>query len=597
MKKIFKGIIALIMSVLMIASAGSAVIPVAVGNVKTLSVQSSSASGIALKWTKTSGADGYRIFRYVLSEKKWKALKTTRSLKYTDTAVNSGEVYYYRVKAYEKVNGKTVFSKNYSNTVKIVLAPDKVTGLSATKVTGTDITLKWNKSRGATGYVVYLYDNSAKKYVKLGTTANSTITVAQLQSGESYTFAIRAYKKSGATRYSPYSSKLTVKTKIADVNGFRLSGCTASSYTLSWQAAAGVTGYQLAAYNESTKEWKTAAFTTKTTYTVSGSQAMTPTKYRVRTYLSKNGSYTYGNYSATVVGACVPGVPTNLQGAVNSDNGISLKWTAVAGASGYDIHSYNAANGTWSVIGSSTKNSYTVKKLTQTDTYKYAVSSYILVSGQKVSSEKCESVSVFFKTENKSNNIYTGRMEKKGVFGYLYDPAENCFYTSADPWQRVVGYNSIFDIAAPMSLIGFDTVRLRFEYENKDWMIQLWKGQYGLVFYGAEVGVYTKPKDRQMMHYDAASDSDMLKMSMTFHEKKTALGQSRWVKVFSRPYGSYWWCTGFVPGNRYGQYSNMKLEMRITMKDYDMLSGVTQALKSNGISYTVKGLDVYFTYF
>ena len=597
MKKIFKGIIAIIMSVLMIASAGTAIIPVAVGNVKTLSVQSSSSSGIGLKWTKASGADGYRIFRYVLSEKKWKALKTTRSLSYTDSSVRSGEVYYYRVKAYEKVDGKAVFSKSYSNMVKVVLAPDKVTGLTATKVTGSEITLKWNKSSGATGYVIYLYDYSAKKYVKLGTTAANTVIVAKLQSGESYTFAVRAYKKSGATRYSGYSSALKVTTKIADVIGFRLSSCTATSYTLSWQAASGVTGYHLESYNESTKQWTTAVFTTKTSFVVSGNQAKTPKQYRVRTYLVRNGSYTYGAYSSAVVGSCLPGAPTNLEGAVNSDNGISLKWSAVAGASGYEVYSYSAANGTWSSVGTTTKNKYNIKNLTQTDTYRYSVAAYILVSGQKVYSEKCESVSVFYKSEDKSNNIYTGRMEKKGVFGYLYDPKEKCFYTSADPWQRVVGYNSIFDVAAPMSLIGFDTVRLRFDYDDKDWMIQLWKGQYGLIFYGAEVGVYTKPKDRQMKHYDAASDSDMLKMSMTFHEKKTALGQSRWVKVFSRPYGSYWWCTGFVPGNRYGQYSNMKLEMRITMKDYDMLAGVTQALRSNGIAYTTKGLDVYFTYF
>lgn len=191
-----------------------------------------------------------------------------------------------------------------------------------------------------------------------------------------------------------------------------------------------------------------------------------------------------------------------------------------------------------------------------------------------------------------TEDYYSDEMDKSGVLGYLYEPKGVYFYTAADPWQRNVGYNGVFDVIAPYTLIDFETKKLYFQYGDKDWMIQMWKGQYGLLFYGAEVGVYTKPKDREIKHYDAASDEEMLKMEMTFNY----LRDGKWVKRFTRPYDEYWWCTGFLPGNKQGDFSGIKVDMRITAKSSAMLAGIKKALSKNNISYATKGLDVYFAY-
>ncbi|MBQ8503677.1 MAG: DUF4474 domain-containing protein [Clostridia bacterium] len=592
MKKLIRTMAILFICMLMLVSSAGLSMASAVGNVKTLTLKSASASAVTLQWSAVSGAKGYRVYKYIASQKKWKAVKTTTSRSYKDTAIVRGEIYQYRVKAYEIKNEKKVFSEKYSNTVKAVIAPKKVTGLKATSIKSTSVILKWNKTDKATGYRVYKYNPTSKKYEKLGDTAETSYSVTGLDSNTTYKFKVKAYTKSGKTKYGSASNAATVKTRPADVKSFRLSKSTADSYTLSWGKSKGVSGYQLQKYNESTQKWVSVKRLTSTSYTVSDASGV-QTKYRLRTYVKSDNKYTYGAFSKTVTGSCLPGIPEDLKAAVNSDNGISLTWSKVSGASGYTVYSYSAQNGSWSTAGSTKTNTFTVKNIKNTDTYRYAVSSYIYINGQKLSSEKCESVSILFESKEKPDSIYSEEMEKSGILGYLYDPKEGCFYTSADPWQRVVGYNSVFDVMGPFTLIDFDTVRLRFEYQNKDWMIQLWKGQYGLVFYGAEVGVYTKPKDRDVMHYDAASDSEMLKMSMTFIEKNN---KGVWKEKFTRPYGDYWWCTGFLPGTRYGKYDRMKLDMRITMKDYEMLSGVTTALKENNIDYTVQGLDVYFVY-
>lgn len=193
-------------------------------------------------------------------------------------------------------------------------------------------------------------------------------------------------------------------------------------------------------------------------------------------------------------------------------------------------------------------------------------------------------------TTQKQNTV----LQDKGIAGYLFDAAGNFFFTGDDPWQRNFGYNQAFDTLAPFTTIYMDTMRLKFRYDNRDWMIQFWKGQYGLAFVGAEIGVYTKPLDRQVEHYDAASDEDALYMSMTGYRNEQP--------IFSREYTKYWWCTGFVPGQleNFSDRSELAVKCRITAKDEQMLSGIVNGLKSNnlveGRHYSVSGLDVFVTW-
>lgn len=189
-----------------------------------------------------------------------------------------------------------------------------------------------------------------------------------------------------------------------------------------------------------------------------------------------------------------------------------------------------------------------------------------------------------------------GAMFDNGLAGYKFDSDGNYYFTADDPWQRNFGYNQLFDTAAPFTSIYMDTMRAKFRYKNKDWMIQFWKGQYGLAFIGSEIGVYTKPLDRTVEHYDAASNDDALYMSCTCYRN----GEP----IFSREYAKYWWCTGFVPGQlkKFSDRSELAVKCRITMKDKEMLNLVVNALKSKpnnlveGRHFAVDGLDVFITW-
>lgn len=189
-----------------------------------------------------------------------------------------------------------------------------------------------------------------------------------------------------------------------------------------------------------------------------------------------------------------------------------------------------------------------------------------------------------------------GALFDNGVLSYMFNPEGNYYYTNSDPWQRQLGYNEFYDVGAGFVSIYMDTMRCKFEYGDKDWLIQFWKGQYGYLFIGHEIGVYTKPKDREVEHYDATSENNenALYMSMT--------GYRDGEELYTREYGKYWWCTGFVPGqlDKFSDRSELQIKCRITMKDYKMLLAFCGALKENGLvlgeDYTTSDLDVFVTW-
>ncbi len=196
--------------------------------------------------------------------------------------------------------------------------------------------------------------------------------------------------------------------------------------------------------------------------------------------------------------------------------------------------------------------------------------------------------------EQAQETIQRAAVFSDGFLGYQYNKAGNYYFTATDPWQRNFGFNILYDMGAPFVNFYYDTVRCKFRYENKDWLIQFWKGQYGLVFLGAEIGVYTKPLDRSQAHYDGASDDDMLYMSMSFYRKG--------VERATREYAKYWWCTAFVPGtlDSFRDRSELSMKARITLKSKEMRDLFVESLEGNGFkldkNYSVSGKDVYISW-
>ena len=190
--------------------------------------------------------------------------------------------------------------------------------------------------------------------------------------------------------------------------------------------------------------------------------------------------------------------------------------------------------------------------------------------------------------------------------GYYYCDDKDC-------WQKGAGYNEIYDKWAAVACMFIDQIHLRFTYGGKDWMIECWKGQYGGLLVGAEIGIYTADEDSytgssgDINHYDCASEEDWLYMQLDCYWAENNSGHYK--KVFTRPYDKYWWATGFVKG-QLTKYSaprtELKTKNRITLKDEAMANVFVTTLKNAGFvraasadqlvddSYYQSGKDVWF---
>lgn len=122
---------------------------------------------IKLSWDTQEDVDGYQIFRATSKKgtyKKVATIKGDRDTSYIDTGLTCGETYYYKVRAYKRINGKTVFSK-FCSVMSAFPKPAKTKNLGV-QYTGYPgfFKLEWDKVSGASGYQLWVKEKSDGKW-------------------------------------------------------------------------------------------------------------------------------------------------------------------------------------------------------------------------------------------------------------------------------------------------------------------------------------------------------------------------------------------------------------------------------------------------
>ena len=174
--------------------------------------------------------------------------------------------------------------------------------------------------------------------------------------------------------------------------------------------------------------------------------------------------------------------------------------------------------------------------------------------------------------------------------GFAYDSEKDIFYSTKNAWQKNFGYAHIYDVLAPIFRMIIDTEPVRFSYNNKNWLITFWKGQYGIVT-GAEVGIYctNQKKVNKRTVYLPVSDNEMLNMYIVLSKNG---------KVITTAQAKHWWLAIF----KLGMFSNPKelsMDVSITFNNYQMLDAFLTSFKKLGYTskdYFVIDNTFYFSY-
>ncbi|MDR1734512.1 MAG: DUF4474 domain-containing protein [Oscillospiraceae bacterium] len=193
---------------------------------------------------------------------------------------------------------------------------------------------------------------------------------------------------------------------------------------------------------------------------------------------------------------------------------------------------------------------------------------------------------------NWDNGLFYGR-DYNGILGRGndYNAQNHSPQKSVGNIKKYAGFNEGYDFAGQL-LYNLQTLRFRFDYQGKDWMIQLWKGSYYLISNGMEVGIYSKPKDREF-HYDCEYDNPLVMDGKLWRGDKL-------ICEFA-PLNT-WWLATFRPENAlFNVYTpdKMRFEGSITFKDKAMLTAFKKSVdaqKLQNFSYTISGMKFSYNW-
>ena len=220
---------------------------------------------------------------------------------WTDTKVQPGITYTYKIRAYSMVNGTAKYSDYTAETAaKTVLATPSV---SVKVSSGLYNTVNWNEISGAAGYVVYRKTASGKwtKLANIKKAATTSYKDTKIKSATIYEYTVRAYctvnKKTVASSYKSsgkYKSAPSRQT-VSSVSN------TKKGLKLKWKAQKKCDGYYIYKKTGSGKYKLAATIKKGKTSTWTDKKVKKGKKYRyyVRAYVKEPNGVVKGTYKAS----------------------------------------------------------------------------------------------------------------------------------------------------------------------------------------------------------------------------------------------------------------------------------------------------------
>lgn len=356
----------------------------------TLSMESS--TSIKVSFDSVSLADGYEIY-YATSEKgTYKKLTSTTDTSYVHKGVSASATHYYKVAAYQTVDGVKEWKESEIVSMKLsVAAPTNVTAAS----TGYNKNkISWNGVAGAAGYKVYASTSKTGTYKLIKTTTALSYTHKNLTHRQRLYYKVKAYVKgSTGDLNSSYSSRVTAKPVQPAASNVYVSKASSTSITLSYTKSSGAAYYKIYRATSKNGTYKKVAQISTTTYTDKKVAKNTTYYYKVRAYRTLDGKTYASDYSHII--EAIPGTvgPKTLTVEAYSRR-VYLTWSAVTNATGYEIYRSTEPDGTYKLVTSKSARYVNNTGLAGETTYYYKVRSYSLVNKKKVFSNYSKIISV-----------------------------------------------------------------------------------------------------------------------------------------------------------------------------------------------------------
>lgn len=355
---------------------------------ENLTMSKNTANTITLTWDDAGDAELYRVYRYNEDTKKYAYVATVNDTTYTDTNLQPGTNYQYKVRCVWTIGGNNYYG-TYSSALTVPTLPAQVTNVRVDKQTGKTVSLAWDSVNGADGYRIYRYNSDSDSYEELDTVGadRTSYEVTGLASACEYRFKIRASKTMNANTYwGEYSEKVVAVTKPDKVAELSARTLGASEIELTWKKSSHVTGYQIYRLDGQIGKYVKIATVEESmpaSYTDCKLSAATEYSYKVRAYKKFEGTSYYGSFSNVKSQVTKPDKVQRLKASTKA-SAVTLKWAASENVTGYQIYRLNTKTKKYekiATINGADKITYKNKSLKKGKTYRYKIRAYKKYNG------------------------------------------------------------------------------------------------------------------------------------------------------------------------------------------------------------------------
>jgi arabinogalactan endo-1,4-beta-galactosidase len=214
------------------------------GKVTGLAVTvSGSTANLTWDTVNTAITNKYRIERATSASGPWTTVddnitgNNTGSGTYSDTSLAEGTTYYYRVSANNAIGW------GVASDTKQATAAGYVPVITVGAITIDTVALSWNARADATAYELQRGTSSSGPWTTISNSlTDTTYTDTGRTPATAYYYQFRAY----AGSWGNYSAAATATTTaLATPTGLRVTGTTAASLSLAWNAVSGAASYKL----------------------------------------------------------------------------------------------------------------------------------------------------------------------------------------------------------------------------------------------------------------------------------------------------------------------------------------------------------------
>ncbi len=263
----------------------------------------------------------------------------------------------------------------------------RVTGVTSTERTDTQLHLVWTPLTDATGYEIYRYNISTGIYELvhvINISAISTHMDTDLTPGTTYEYMIRGFRieDTGEVKYGDYSERFVATTAPKMVTGFYAASRTTTRIRLNWDWVEGITGYQILRYNTEKKEFEIVKTldSAKTTWVDTNAEPGKAYDYVIKTYIEDSAGIYWSDPTEPITVRTKPAAVKNFSVTIARKDKLRLSWQQAEGADGYHIYRYNTKTKKYEkikTIGSGDTTTWVNGKLEKDTTYKYKIKAYI----------------------------------------------------------------------------------------------------------------------------------------------------------------------------------------------------------------------------